>query len=71
MATIKIKWSYIEWDIDSTWSKNIVPQLEKHKIDVNALDRGVYIIRTKGKFAIDYPKLPSPTLYIGEGNFKA
>jgi hypothetical protein len=43
---------------------------KKHKITEEQLERAVYVIRTCGKFAIDYPNKPSPTLYIGEGNFK-
>jgi hypothetical protein len=44
--------------------------LNAHGIKEGDLTRAVYIIRTCGNFAIDYPKKPSPTLYIGEGNFK-
>ena len=71
MATIKIKWAYIEWDVGFTWAKDIVPQIQECKLNITDLNRAVYIIRTKGNFAIDYPKLPSPTLYIGEGDFRA
>lgn len=65
-----MKWSYVAWEKGHTWKKDILPQLEKAKIKEEELKRAVYVIRTKGKFLIDYPKDSSPTLYIGEGNFK-
>ena len=34
------------------------------------LDRSVYVIRLNGYNAVAYPKGESPTLYVGEGNFK-
>jgi hypothetical protein len=70
MASITMKWYYINWELGYTWNKDIIPQLENHNINNQLLDRAVYVIRTKNKFAIDYPLKPSPTLYIGEGNFK-
>jgi len=70
MATIQVNWYYVNWDVKNKWGKDIVPQLTAHKITESQLERAVYVIRTNGNFAIDYPKKPSPTLYIGEGNFK-
>ena len=70
MATINVKWMYIKWDVGYTWEKNIVTQLKEHGLSDELLERAVYVIRTAGNFAIDYPRKPSPTLYIGEGNFK-
>lgn len=65
-----MKWAYITWKMNQTWKKDILPQLEKQGITEDQLDRAVYVIRTNGNFAIDYQVKPSPTLYIGEGNFK-
>ena len=70
MANIQLRWSYLTWDVGNKWVKDIVPQLESYKITENQLIRAVYVIRTNGNFAINYPKKPSPTLYIGEGDFK-
>ena len=70
MATVNVEWMYIEWDVGYTWAKNIIPQLNDHGVTEEQLERAVYVIRTAGNFAIDYPTKPSPTLYIGEGNFK-
>jgi len=70
MATIQVNWHYINWDVGNTWAKNIIPQLISYGITEEQLERAVYVIRTNGNFAIDYPNKPSPTLYIGEGNFK-
>lgn len=71
MAKIRMKWFYINWEVGYTWKRDIVPQLEAYKIKEDQLNRAVYVIRTKNKFAIDYPIKPSPALYIGEGNFKS
>lgn len=70
MATIKVKWHYINWDTGNKWQKDIVPKLKTQGIALDQLDRAVYIIRTTGKFAIDYLKKYSPVLYIGEGDLK-
>jgi hypothetical protein len=71
MATnVDISWTWLDWDPDYTWSKNIAPQLDEADIPVSKLDRCVYVIRTNGLFAIDYPYKPSPAIYIGEGNFQ-
>jgi len=70
MAIIKVKWKYIDLCSDDTWVKDILPKLEAHGLSEDDLTRAVYVIRTNGHFAIDYPIKPSPTLYIGEGNFK-
>ena len=70
MANIKIEWKYIEWDIDSNWREDIIPQLNELKLTEEQLERAVYVIRCAGKFAIEYPYKSSMALYIGEGNFK-
>jgi len=67
---VDIEWNWIEWDEGNTWGKNIFPQLIEAKISEKQLERCVYIIRANGLFAINYPNGVSPTLYIGEGNFK-
>lgn len=63
-------WGWLKWKPGYTWTKNIVPQLQKAKIDVKNLDRCVYVIRVNGIFAISYPKKASPVIYIGEGSFQ-
>ncbi|WP_167630999.1 hypothetical protein [Mariprofundus ferrooxydans] len=70
MATIKVKWMYIDLCSSDTWKKTILPKIEAHGLTEDKLKRAVYVIRTNGNFAIDYPYKPSPTLYIGEGNFR-
>jgi len=70
MAVIKVEWMYIEWGVGYTWAKNVIPQLQEYSLTEEQLERAVYVIRTTGNFAVDYPAKPSPTLYIGEGNFK-
>lgn len=70
MAEVQICWNWLEWKPGFTWAKNIVPQLEESGITEYLLERCVYVIRANGLFAIQYPNAVSPTLYIGEGNFK-
>ncbi|NWH05699.1 hypothetical protein [Desulfobacter latus] len=67
---VDIEWTWIEWNKGNTWKKNILPQLTEANINEEQLERCVYIIRVNGLFAINYPSGISPTLYIGEGNFK-
>ena len=69
-VNVDIQWSWIEWDEGYTWQKDILPQLEDNYINENKLERCVYVIRANGLFAIKYPNGISPTLYIGEGNFR-
>ena len=70
MIKINLDWTWLEWELDYTWEKNISPQLRDESINKCNLARCVYVIRLNGVFLIDYPKKPSPVLYIGEGNFK-
>lgn len=67
---VQVFWNWIEWNLGYTWKNNILPQLKEWEIKEKDLDRCVYVIRANGKFAINYQKGISPTLYIGEGNFK-
>ena len=69
-TTVRIDVRWIEWKEDNTWKKHIVPKLDEINFQEKQLDRCVYIIRAQGSFAIKYPKGISPTIYIGEGNFK-
>lgn len=70
MTEVNIVWSWLDWKPGFTWKKNIVPQLSEQSFTENQLERCVYVIRANGLFAIQYPNGVSPTLYIGEGNFK-
>ncbi len=67
---VTIKWRWLDWQPNYTWAKEIVPQLHDMGLQEQQLDHCVYVIRANGVFAIKYPKKASPTLYIGEGNFK-
>lgn len=67
---VKISWQWIEWNVGYTWKKDILPQLEENGLSEEQLVRCVYVIRANWTFAINYPEGISPTLYIGEGNFK-
>lgn len=68
---VTVKWRWLDWEPGYTWSKDIVPQLVELDFREEQLDRCVYVIRVNGLFAIQYPLGISPTLYIGEGNFKS
>ena len=72
MAPLKVEigWNWIEWNEGYTWKKNIMPQMLECGITEEQLGRCVYVIRGNGLFAINYPERISPTLYIGEGDFK-
>jgi len=70
MTQVEIDWMWLTWKPGYTWAKNIIPQLAELEIEEGQLDRCVYVIRANGLFAIQYPNGISPTLYIGEGNFK-
>jgi hypothetical protein len=65
-----LEWKWIEWNIGETWKRHIVQKLNDVDITTDTLKRSVYVIRANGSFAIEYKKNISPTLYIGEGNFK-
>jgi hypothetical protein len=67
---VRIQWKWIHWKPGNTWSADILPQLSELGVTEAQLKRCVYVIRANGNFAIRYPKGNSPTLYIGEGNFK-
>jgi hypothetical protein len=67
---VRISWKWLDWTPGDTWAKNIIPQLSQQGLSEEQLDRCVYVAHANGLFAIKYPKRISPTLYIGEGNFK-
>ncbi len=67
---VPLAWDWLEWKPGYTWTKNIIPQLREAKVNVESLDRCVYVIRVNGIFAINYPKKISPVIYIGEGSFQ-
>lgn len=67
---VRIDWQWISWRHGDSWTKDILPQLSDLGVSEAQLKRCVYVIRANGNFAIRYPKGNSPTLYIGEGNFK-
>lgn len=71
MPEVQIKWAWLDWEPGFTWAKYIVPQLNDIGLKEAELERCVYVIRANGLFAVQYPKGISPTLYIGEGNFKS
>ena len=68
---VRISWNWIDWEPGFTWAKDIWPQLDESGVGEEAVERCVYVIRTNGLFAIQYPAGISPTLYIGEGNLKS
>lgn len=70
VTQVAIEWSWLDWEPGYTWASNIVPQLVELGLTEEQLARCVYVIRANGLFAIQYPNGISPTLYIGEGNFK-
>lgn len=70
MVDVKLDWKQIDWLPTDTWERGVVPKLEEAEINIRDLKRSVYVIRLNGDYCIDYPKNQSPTVYIGEGNFK-
>lgn len=70
MTNVKIEWNWLDWHPHYRWSDDIEPQLMDANLTEDRLSRCVYVIRANGLFAIKYPNGISPTLYIGEGNFK-
>lgn len=71
MQTVNVQWQWIRWNHGDNWKDDIAPQLAEYGLTEKDLKTCVYVIGIYGKFAIDYPKKESPTLYIGSGNFKA
>ena len=69
MASVNVSWHWFKWQFGYKWH-DILPQLEKVGLTEHDLERSVYVIRAAGSFAINYKYGASPTLYIGEGNFK-
>lgn len=67
---VKISWNWLEWNEGYKWKKDIIPQLNDYGIPEHELNRCVYVVRSNSSFTIRYPKKNSPTLYIGQGNFK-
>jgi hypothetical protein len=69
-SEVEIVWKWIDWEPSYKWADEISAQLTELGLTEKALNRCVYVIRAAGSFAIRYPTGISPTLYIGEGNFK-
>lgn len=69
-ATVKIHWSWFTIEPAETW-KTAEQKLTDVGVDLKLLPRSVYVIRLRDEFCISYPGGHSPTLYIGEGRFKA
>jgi hypothetical protein len=67
---VTLNWKRISWEPTDTWAKCVVPKLDEVGVKEADLGRSVYVIRLNGNFCVGYPKLRSPTVYIGEGNFK-
>jgi len=40
----------------------------KGEVDIGGMTRSVYVIRMAGSFIIQYPKGPSPVVYVGRGD---
>lgn len=70
MVNVALNWNRIDWNPDETWGKITWPKLLAAGICAGDLERSVYVLRLNGNFCIQYPTGQSPTLYIGEGNFR-
>lgn len=70
MVNVALTWHRIEWDPDETWKRTTLPKLAKAGVSEGDLARCVYVLRLNGNFCIQYPTGQSPTLYVGEGNFR-
>ncbi|MFC2006939.1 hypothetical protein ACFLUQ_02115 [Chloroflexota bacterium] len=68
---VNVNWTWIKWNIGNKWRRDILPQLNYYQIPEYQLERCVYVVRANGDFTIKYPLGSSPTLYIGQGNFKS
>lgn len=69
MTHVALGWQRIKWMPEDSWSRKTLPELESVGITLGDLKRSVYVIRLDGEYCIDYPNSPSPTVYVGEGNF--
>jgi hypothetical protein len=67
---VALDWQRINWMPTDSWSKKTLLELELLGIKSVDLERAVYVIRLNGEFCIDYPYGTSPTVYVGEGNFR-
>ncbi len=67
--TFELKWHWINFDTDDTWSV-VLRKLKNAGLREVDLSRSVYAIRLKADFGIRYPKGVSPTLYVGEGRLR-
>jgi hypothetical protein len=67
---VALDWIRINWMPGDNWKKKTLPELALHDLNEEKLKRSVYVIRLNGEYCIDYPTGTSPTLYVGEGNFK-
>ena len=70
MVDVALDWKRIDWMPHETWTKNILPKLAAHNLKPSDLSRSVYVIRLNGDYCIQYRWDQSPTIYIGEGNFR-
>lgn len=70
MVHVPLDCKRIDWLPHETWTKETLPKLEAVGIKANDLRRCVYVIRLNGDYCIEYPGGTSPTLYVGQGNFK-
>jgi hypothetical protein len=69
MIKIALDWKFISWMPSEKW-KEIFLKVQAEGISEEQLARSVYVIRLNGYFCINYPGGQSPTVYVGEGNFR-
>lgn len=66
---VKLEFSWIQLSTTETWSRLLV-KLRREEVEEKNLSRSVYVLRIGDKYAIQYPRGASPTLYIGEGHLQ-
>jgi hypothetical protein len=71
MVHVALNWIRLNWMPDDSWTEKTLPELQKKGVKLADLKRSVYVIRLNGEYCIDYPTGTSPTLYVGEGNFRS
>jgi hypothetical protein len=70
LVHVALDWKRIKWMPTDSWTKKTLPELISLGLDAEKLKRSVYVIRLNGEYCIDYPTGTSPTVYVGEGNFR-
>jgi hypothetical protein len=70
MPHLTLSWERVNWLPDEEWGNETLPKLINIGLSIQDIRRSVYVIRLNGNFCIEYPGGESPTVYIGEGNFK-